>query len=137
MLVDPRSRPIYSHIDRDTYILIGPSHTFHGPKSLSVTCISVDLVIILVNYLIVYYFYYFYLPPRLSFLSPLLLSLPLFLSTTIKLLPLLVIHYFKGGRGVYVIIPVASWHRSWHSRFYTTLTPRLLFIALRNRNIVN
>ena len=98
MLVDPRSRPMYSHIDRDTYVLMEPSHTFHGPKSLNMTCISVDLVVTLVDYLIIYYFYYFYLSPCLLFLSPRLLSLLLSLSATIKLLPLLAIHCFAELR---------------------------------------
>ena len=93
MLVDPRSRSMYSHIDRDTYILIGPSHTFHEPKSLSVTCISIDLVVILIDYLIIYYFYYFYLLLRLPFLLSFLLFLLLFLLVTTKLLPLLIIYY--------------------------------------------
>ena len=93
-VVDPRNRPMYSHIDRDTYVLMGPSHTFRGLKSLNVTCISVDLGVTLVDYLIVYYFYYFYLSSRLSLLSSFLLFLLLFLLITIKSLSLLAIHRF-------------------------------------------
>ena len=44
--------------------------------------------------------------------------------------------YFKGGRGVLVIISVASWHHFLRSRFCAHMPRHILSIALRNRNIV-
>ena len=45
--------------------------------------------------------------------------------------------YFKGGRGVLVIIPVASWHHFLRNRFCAHMPRHILSTALRNRNIVS
>ena len=44
--------------------------------------------------------------------------------------------YFKGGRGVLVIIPVASWHCFGRSGFCASVSHHIMAVVIRDRDIV-